>query len=130
MTRRILSLSTLFALLILAGCAGAPKELPMDPSAAEAPVVFEVPEIMCVVQGKGISFAPDLHVDVFHFEGRWFWNIRGQWYWSRTYLGMLYGLEEKHVPGAVRSFSRDYRITLPECRETTFEEWSREFTPR
>jgi hypothetical protein len=111
--------------LLLAGCAGAPKELPMDPSAAEPPVVFEMPEFMCVAEGEGIAFVPDFPIDIFYYNEVWFWNIRDTWYWSRTYMGMLYELSPKQVPKPLRNFAADYKETLEDCTEYTYEDWDR-----
>ena len=110
---------------MFAGCAGAPKELPMDPSAAEPPVVFEMPEIICVAENQGIAFVPDLPIDIFHYDNVWFWKIRETWYWSRTYMGMLYELTSKQVPKKLRKFGEEYRTTLPDCREFTYDDWHR-----
>ena len=120
----------LLVALLLAGCAGTPKELPMDPSAAEPPVVFEMPEFICVAEKDGISFVPDLPIDIFHYNQVWFWNIRDTWYWSRTYMGMLYELSSKQVPEPLRKFGVDYKETLEDCTEYTYEEWKRAFKSR
>ena len=119
------SCSLLLVILVFAGCAGAPQELPMDPSVAEPPVVFQMPEIICLAEKEGISFVPDLPIDIFSYESKWFWNIRDTWYWSRTYMGMLYELTEKQVPKKLRKFGEDYRTTLPDCREFTYDDWYR-----
>ena len=117
--------SMLLVILMFAGCAGAPKELPMDPSAAEPPVVFEMPEIICVAENQGIAFVPDLPIDIFHYDNVWFWKVRETWYWSRTYMGMLYELTSKQVPKKLRKFGEEYRTTLPDCREFTYDDWHR-----
>ena len=109
----------------LPACAGAPKELPMDPSAAEPPVVFEMPEIICVAEKQDIAFVPDLPIDIFHYDNVWFWKVRDTWYWSKTYMGMLYELTPKQVPKPLRKFGESYRKTLPDCREFTYEDWYR-----
>jgi hypothetical protein len=124
------SVCVLLVILVFAGCAGAPKELPMDPSAAEPPVVFEMPEIICVAEKQGIAFVPDLPIDIFNYESKWFWKIRDTWYWSRTYMGMLYELTSKQVPKPLRNFGVDYRTTLPDCREFTYDDWHRRMNPR
>ena len=88
----------LIIITLITGCAGTPSELPMDPSSAEPPVVFQMPEIMCVAQDQGIAFVPDLPIDIFHFDNVWFWKIRDTWYWSKSYMGMLYELAPNQVP--------------------------------
>jgi hypothetical protein len=124
------SVCVLLVILVFAGCAGAPKELPMDPSAAEPPVVFEMPEIICVAEKQGIAFVPDLPIDIFNYESKWFWKVRDTWYWSRTYMGMLYELTSKQVPKPLHKFGVDYRTTLPDCREFTYDDWHRRMNPR
>ena len=115
----------LLTILVFAGCAGAPKELPMDPSSAEPPVVFQMPEIICVAQDQGIAFVPDLPIDIFNHETKWFWKVRDTWYWSRSYMGMLYELTPKQVPKKLRKFGEEYRTTLPDCEEYSYEDWYR-----
>ena len=107
-----------------------PAELPMDPSAAEPPVVFEMPEIICVVEKQNVAFVPDLPIDVFYYQEKWFWQIRDTWYWSKTYMGMLYELKESQVPPELKRFGETYRTELPDCREFTYEDWYRRVSPR
>lgn len=126
MGRPFLKLSPLLLLLLLTGCcAGTPKKLPMDPSVAEPPVVFEMPEIICVAEKQDIAFVPDLPIDIFNYGSKWFWKIRDTWYWSRTYMGMLYELTPEQVPKRLRKFGDNYRTTLPDCREFTYDDWYR-----
>ena len=125
MSVAVRSLCGFLVFLFLAGCASAPKELPMDPSAAEPPVVFEMPEYVCTVEDQGITFVPDLPIDIFHYEGKWFWNIRDTWYWSKTYLGMLYELTPDLVPRQLRAFQETYKTDIPDCREFMYEDWYR-----
>jgi hypothetical protein len=127
---RLYSCSLLLVILIFAGCAGAPKDLPMDPSAVEPPVVFEMPEIVCVAEKQGIAFVPDLPIDIFHYDNVWFWKIRDTWYWSKHYMGMLYELAPKQVPKTLHKFGEEYRETLPDCKEYTYEDWNRRANPR
>lgn len=122
---QLYSCSLLLVVLIFAGCAGAPKELPMDPSSAEPPVVFQMPEIMCVAQDQGIAFVPDLPIDIFHYDNVWFWKIRDTWYWSKSYMGMLYELAPKQVPKTLHKFGEEYRTTLSDCEEYSYEDWYR-----
>ena len=122
---RLYSCSLLLVVLIFASCAGAPKELPMDPSSAAPPVVFQMPEIMCVAQDHGIAFVPDLPIDIFHFDNVWFWKIRDTWYWSKSYMGMLYELTPKQVPKKLHKFGEEYRTTLSDCEEYSYEDWYR-----
>ena len=124
------SASLLVLVWMIGSCASAPKELPMDPSAAEPPVVFEMPEIVCVAEKQEIAFVPDLPIDIFHYDNVWFWKVRETWYWSRTYMGMLYELSSKQVPKKLRKFGENYRIKLPDCREFTYDDWYRRTNPR
>ena len=117
-------------IVMLAGCAGGPQELPMDPSAAEPPVVFEMPELICVAEKEDIAFVPDLPIDIFHYDNVWFWKIRDTWYWSRTYMGMLYELGPKQVPKPLRKFGDTYRTELPDCKEFIYDDWYRRTNPR
>jgi hypothetical protein len=117
--------ASVLVISLLAGCAGAPQELPMDPSAAEPPVVFEMPESICVAEKQQIAFVPDLPIDIFSYEGKWFWKIRDTWYWSRTYMGMLYELTDEQVPKKLLTFGEEYRTALPDCTEYSYEEWDR-----
>ena len=107
------------------GCAGAPAEYPTNPSAAEPPVIFEMPELVCVAEAEGVAFVPDLPIDIFYYEGRWFWKIRDTWYWSKSYMGMLYELSGRQVPRKLRKFGDTYRAELPDCREFTYDDWYR-----
>ncbi|MDF1536171.1 MAG: hypothetical protein P1S46_06670 [bacterium] len=130
----------LLPLVLMAGaCCTAPEvsvqepladTLPMDPSAAEPPVVFEMPELVCVAEAEGIAFVPDLPIDVLYFRDVWFWKIRGTWYWSKTYMGMLYELSIDQVPKDLRKFGDTYRAELPDCREFTYEDWHRRVRQR
>jgi len=123
------SVSVLLVILVFTGCASAPQELPMDRSAAEPPVVFEMPEIICVAEDQGIAFIPDFPIDIFHYNSVWFWNIRDTWYWSRSYMGMLYELTPKQVPKPLRKFGEEYRTILPDCTEYTYEDWYQNVNP-
>lgn len=127
----------LIVMVFAAGCCTVPKApppaparplaetLPRDPSAAEPPVVFEMPASMCLAEAEGISFVLDLPIDVFYYEDIWFWQIRKSWYWSKTYMGMLYELTEEQVPEDMFRFGTTYRQELPDCREFTYDDWYR-----
>ena len=130
--------------LISAGCCSAPDKppvvnpavtpatheplaqtLPKNPSAAEPPVVFEMPDLMCVAEAEGIAFVLDLPIDVFFYKEVWFWQIRDKWYWSKSYMGMLYELSEEQLPEEMLKFGTTYRQDLPDCREFTYDDWYR-----
>ena len=130
----------LFSVVLLsAGCCTAPDKpapvaeppkslaetLPRDPSVAEPPVIFEMPELMCVAEVEGIAFVLDLPIDVFHYKDVWCWQIREKWYWSKSYMGMLYELSEGQVPGYLLKFGQNYRQDLPDCREFAYDDWYR-----
>ena len=139
MVRIFLPLVLIFSFLLSAGCCTAPDKpapvaeppkslaetLPRDPSVAEPPVIFEMPELMCVAEAEGVAFVLDLPIDVFHYNDVWFWLIRGKWYWSKSYMGMLYELSEEQVPGDLLKFGQSYRQELPDCREFTYDDWYR-----
>ncbi len=101
------------------------QTLPRDPSAAEPPVVFEMPELMCVAEAEGMAFVLDLPIDVFYYRDVWFWQIREAWYWSKSYMGMLYELTEEQVPAEMLKFGTTYKQDLPDCREFTYDDWYR-----
>jgi hypothetical protein len=157
MARFRLPLVLLFVILLAAGCCSTPDKppvvvpvvapvadpvvtpatqeplaqtLPRDPSAAEPPVIFEMPELMCVAEAEGFAFVLDLPIDVFYYRDVWFWQIREAWYWSKSYMGLLYELTEEQVPAKMLKFGTTYRQDLPDCREFTYDDWYRRVKQR
>jgi hypothetical protein len=134
----------LSVIILAAGCCSVPDKpapvaespkplaeiLPRDPSAAEPPVVFEMPEFMCVAEAEGMAFVLDLPIDVFYYRDVWFWQIREAWYWSKSYMGMLYELTEEQVPAEMLKFGTTYKQDLPDCREFTYDDWHRRVKQR
>lgn len=128
---RIIKLFTIAFLAALSMSCGAHQPQPAAEAAtAVSPVVFELPETVIVVADPEVVFVPDLPIDIFFYEKRWYWLNRGEWYWSRSYLGMLYPLSEKQVPGRLLDFSGAYQSELAEFEEIPFQQWWEEESSR
>ncbi|TNF45229.1 hypothetical protein EP232_06260 [bacterium] len=123
------ALAAVLLLAAFSGCCSASRPEPTTkPSSAVSPVVFELPETVILVLKPDVVFIPDLPIDIFYYEKRWYWLNRGEWYWSRSYLGMLYPLSEKEIPGRLLKFSSVYQTELSEFQEIPFEQWWQEET--
>ena len=128
---RITSLITVLFLAALSISCGAHHPEPAaEASSAVAPVAFELPETVIVVQKPDVVFIPDLPIDIFYYQTRWYWLNRGEWYWSRSYFGMLYPLVEKEIPRRLLKFSGTYQTELPEFEEIPFNQWWSEESSR
>jgi len=104
-------------------CSAHRPEPTAESSSAVSPVVFELPETVILVQKPDVVFIPDLPIDIFYYEKHWYWLNRGEWYWSRSYLGMLYPLAAEEVPKRLLKFSSIYQTELPEFQEIPYEQW-------
>ena len=128
MRRTKILITVIFLAAFSWSCSGHSPEPVAEASSAVSPVVFELPETVIVVQKPDVAFVPDLPIDIFFYEARWYWLNRGEWYWSRSYLGMLYTLAEKDGP--LLKFSGSYQTELPDFEEIPFSQWWNEESSR
>lgn len=82
-----------------------PGPVPPPPPA----VVFDEPEYLYLVPEWGIYFVPGISVDILFYEGLWYYDVRGAWYWSRHFLGPWIFLDADRVPRALRKLPPDFR---------------------
>lgn len=81
-----------------------------------APVVVVSPPRMVFVTEFGVSFAPDLDLELYEVGGVWYSFSNGGWYRGRSYEGPWVVVEHRHLPsrlvkikpGQVRTYYKEH----------------------
>jgi hypothetical protein len=100
----------LLAILIASGCtvysAGPP---PGAPPPGPPAVVIAEPEYLYLMPSWGVYFVPGVSIDILYYNGLWYYNARGIWYWGHSYRGPWLNLRVERVPKVLRKLPPDYR---------------------
>lgn len=72
-------------------------------------VVVSQPEYLYIIPSYGVYFVPDISAEVFFVNGRWYYSVRGVWYWGTSYRGPWTHIEIRYIPRQLRKLPRDYR---------------------
>jgi hypothetical protein len=110
MKYRVFALSILLSFLVSAGCtvysAGSP---PGAPPPGPPVVTMGEPEFLYFMPDWGVYFVPGVSFEVFFYDGLWYYNARGAWYWGRSYRGPWSFMKMDRVPKVFRKLPPDYR---------------------
>jgi hypothetical protein len=93
----------------VSGCVTYPVAYPTVRVPPPPAVVINEPAFLYLIPTWGIYFVPDISVNIMSYNGLWYYNVRGAWYWSRSYLGPWDYIHVDRVPGTLRKLPRDYR---------------------
>lgn len=89
------------------------------------PVVIEQPPEMVVIPRSNVYFAPDVSVDLFFFDNRW-WNRRGdRWYRASDYNGPWTVVGRRHVPASVYRVPANYRTVYVREKRVPYGHWKK-----
>jgi len=79
------------------------------PNNAPDRTVVSEPQFLYVIPSFGVYFVPNVSTEIFFVDGRWYYTVRGVWYWGSSYRGPWTHIEVRNVPGPLRRLPRDYR---------------------
>lgn len=114
MKMRTSSLLVIGALLLVSAGSATQSEARVNVNVGvNIPAVrFDAPPEVVVIPGTYVYMVPDLDADVMFYQGYWWRPYEGQWYRSRDYRGSWSRIDQRRVPGGLRSLPQDYRQRL------------------
>jgi hypothetical protein len=103
----------LFGIAATAGCTvyqtGPPPGTPPPAPPAPPAVVIQEPQYLYLMPASGVYFIPGVTFDILYYNGLWYYNVRGTWYWGHSYRGPWNYIIIGRVPGVLRKLPPDYR---------------------
>lgn len=110
MKRHALVVSFTLIFLVLTGCTvyhtGPP---PGAPPPAPPVVTIAEPAFLYLVPSLNVYFVPGVTFDILYYNGLWYYNVRGYWYWGHTYRGPWSYMRPERIPKVLRRLPPDYR---------------------
>ena len=110
MKRHALAVSFTLIFLVLTGCTvyhtGPP---PGAPPPAPPVVTIAEPAFLYLVPSLNVYFVPGVTFDILYYNGLWYYNVRGFWYWGRSYGGPWSYMRPELIPKVLRRLPHDYR---------------------
>ncbi len=107
--------SKVFLALVTAACLwpslAARGEVNINVNVGSPPMVFASPPRLVVVPESPVSYAPDVGINLFAYEGRYYSFHDGAWFFATTHRGPWIALAPERVPPPVLAVPvRYYRV--------------------
>ena len=114
MRRHALVVSFSLIILLFAGCTVYTMGPAMGPPPGAPPpgppvVTMNEPQFLYFMPSWGIYFVPGVSMEIFYYNGLWYYQARGTWYWGQSYRGPWAFMSFERVPRVLRKLPPDYR---------------------